>query len=216
MALAARKSTMLSKYSKMLASLGLALSLMAPALVQAQNADLAGIHYPDSLKVEGTSLVLNGSGISYRAVAKIYTVALYVPKKGNTADAILTMAGPKQLRFVMLQGMRIDEIGKLITTGVENNSTRTQFYGLIPAIRKMGEQFSRIKRMAPGDTFAIEWVPNRGTIFFVNNQPAGLPIQEPDFFNAILRTWLGKNPPSQGLKDALLDYHAPPVLNALD
>jgi chalcone isomerase-like protein len=207
---------MLSKYLKMLTGLGLVLSLLAPMTVRAQSADLAGIHYPDSLQVEGSALVLNGSGISYRAVAKIYTVALYVAKKANTADAILSMNGPKQLRFVMLQGMRIDEIGKLITTGVENNSTRTQFYGLIPAIHSMGEQFSHIKRMAPGDVFAIEWVPKRGTIFFVNNQPAGLPIQEPDFFNAILRTWLGKNPPSQGLKDALLDYRAPSVLNALD
>jgi len=207
---------MLSKYSKMLLSgLGLTLSLLAP-VAQAQNADLAGVHYPASLKVEGASLVLNGSGISYRAVAKIYTVALYVPKKSTQADVVLSMPGPKQLRFVMLQGMRIDELGKLITTGVENNSTRAQFFGLIPAIRTMGEQFSRIKRMSPGDTFSIEWVPKRGTVFFVNDQPAGLPIEDPEFFAAILRTWLGKTPPSQALKDALLDYRAPPVLNALD
>jgi hypothetical protein len=195
--------------------LGLAL-IGLPHGVRAQNADLAGVNYPASLKVEGTPLVLNGSGISYRAVAKIYTVALYVPKKANTADAVLAVNGPKQLRFVMLQGMRIDELGKMITKGVETNSTRSQFFGMIPSIRMMGEQFSHIKRMAAGDSFAIEWVPKRGTVFFVNDQPAGLPITDPEFFNAILRVWLGKSPPSQGLKDALLDYHAPPVLNALD
>ncbi|RZI82829.1 MAG: hypothetical protein EOP38_14660 [Rubrivivax sp.] len=195
---------------------GLSLALLGLPTAHAQNAALAGVNYPPVLKVEGAPLVLNGSGISYRAVAKIYTVALYVPKKADKADAVLAANGPKQLRFVFLQSMRIDELGKLITTGVENNSTRTQFFGMIPAIRTMGEQFSHIKRMSSGDTFAIEWVPKRGTVFYVNDQPAGLPIQDPEFFNAILRVWLGKNPPSQGLKDALLDYHAPPVLNALD
>lgn len=198
------------------AALGVSLALGLGQVAHAQNAALAGVNYPASLKVEGTTLVLNGSGISYRAVAKVYTLGLYVAKKVDKADAILAAPGPKQLRFVMLQGMRIDEVGKLITSGVENNSTRTQFFGMIPAIRTMGEQFSRIKRMAPGDIFAIEWVPNRGTVFYVNEQPAGLPIQDPEFFNAILRVWLGKSPPSQALKEALLDYRAPPVLNALD
>jgi hypothetical protein len=210
---------MWSKCSKIfsgMAVLGLGLTLSLTPVAHAQNAALAGVNYPTTLKVEGMPLVLNGSGISYRAVAKVYTVALYVPKKADKADAILAIAGPKQLRFVFLQSMRIDELGKLITSGVETNSTRAQFFGMIPAIRTMGEQFSHIKRMVTGDTFAIEWVPKRGTVFYVNDQPAGLPIQDPEFFNAILRVWLGKTPPSQGLKDALLDYHAPPVLNALD
>jgi hypothetical protein len=210
---------MWSKCSKIfpgVAALSLGLALGLGQVAHAQNAALAGVNYPATLKVEGTPLILNGSGISYRAVAKVYTVALYVPKKADKADAILAINGPKQLRFVMLQSMRIDEFGKLITAGVENNSSRAQFFGMIPAIRTMGEQFSRIKRMAIGDVFTIEWVPKRGTVFYVNEQPAGLPIQDPEFFNAILRVWLGKTPPSQGLKDALLDYHAPPVLNALD
>lgn len=211
---------MLSKSSSKFpgpAGLCLAVTLgLLPAIAQAQNADLAGINYPPNLKVEGTPLVLNGSGISYRAVAKVYTLGLYLPSKAKTTEAVLTLKGPKQLRFVMLQGTRIDELGKLITTGVETNSSRPQFFGLIPAISTMGAQFSHIKRLVPGDVFTIEWVPERGTIFFVNGQPAGLPIQDPEFFNAILRTWLGKTPPSQGLKDALLDFKPPPVLNALD
>ena len=55
----------------------------------------------------------------------------------------------------------------------------------------------------------------RGTMFFVNGQPAGLPLQEAGFFPAVMRTWLGNRPVTQDLKDALLDYKAPPVLDAL-
>jgi Chalcone isomerase-like len=198
-----------------LAASGLTLALAMPQLAGAQNADVAGVHYPPTIKVEGASLVLNGSGISYRAVAKLYTVGLYVPQKSSKSDAVFAENGPKQLRFVMLQGMRVDELGKVITKGFETNSSREEFFKLIPSIRIMGEQFSRIKRLNAGDNFAVEYVPKRGTMFFVNGQPAGLPLEDSGFFPAVLRTWLGARPVTQDLKDALLDFKAPPVLDAL-
>lgn len=194
---------------------GLSLALGLAQWAGAQTADVVGVHYPATIKVEGTNLTLNGSGISYRAVAKLYTVGLYVPQKANKSETIFATGGPKQLRFVMLQGMRVDELGKVITKGIENNSSREEFFKLIPSIRQMGEEFSRIRRLNTGDTFAIEYVPKRGTMFFVNGQPAGLPLEDNLFFPAVLRTWLGGRPVTPDLKDALLDYKAPPVLDAL-
>jgi hypothetical protein len=198
-----------------LVTLGLYASLSMGNTALAQSADVVGVHYPPVIKVEGTNLTLNGTGVSYRAVAKLYTVGLYVPQKNSKAEAIFATGGPKQLRFVMLQGMRVDELGKVITKGIENNSSREQFFKLIPSIRIMGEQFARIRRLNAGDYFAVEYVPKRGTMFFVNGQPAGLPLEDADFFPAVLRTWLGNRPTTQDLKDALLDYKAPPVLDAL-
>jgi hypothetical protein len=204
---------------KKLAPLGAVLAMsLTLGLVQqagAQSADTVGVQYPQVIKIEGNSLVLNGTGISYRAVAKLYTVGLYSQQKGSKPEPIIANNGPKVLRFVMLQGMRVDELGKVITKGIENNSSREEFFKLIPAIRTMGEQFSRIRRMNAGDVFAIEYVPRRGTMFFVNGQPAGLPIEDASFYPAILRTWLGPRPVTQDLKDALLDFKAPPVLDAL-
>jgi hypothetical protein len=202
---------------RMLVSTMLALSgglVMAPA-ARAQPAELAGVIYPSAIKIEGSGVTLNGTGITYRAVAKLYTVGLYVPQKHSKAEVVLSEAGPKQLRFVMLQGMRVDEVGKTITKGIELNSSREEFFNLIPTIRQMGEVFSRIKRLNAGDVFAIEYVPKRGTMFFVNGQPAGLPIVDPRFYPAVLRVWLGARPASQDLKDALLSYKPPAVLDAL-
>ena len=181
----------------------------------AQSAETVGVHYVPAIKVEGTPLTLNGTGVSYRAVAKLYTVGLYVPQKSSKADVIFSTNGPKELRFVMLQGMRVDEIGKVITKGIETNSSREEFFRLIPAIRTMGEQFSRIRRMNANDVLSVEYVPKRGTIFYVNSAPVGLPIADPTFFPAVLRVWLGAHPTTQDLKDALLDFRAPPVLDAL-
>lgn len=198
-----------------LTGVGLGLSLLAGASAHAQSADTVGVHYNPGIKVEGTPLTLNGTGVSYRAVAKLYTVGLYVPQKSSKADVIFSTGGPKELRFVMLQGMRVDEIGKVITKGIEVNSSREEFFRLIPAIRTMGEQFSRIRRMNANDVLSVEYVPKRGTMFYVNGAPAGLPIEDTNFFPAILRVWLGSHPATQDLKDALLDFRAPPVLDAL-
>lgn len=196
-------------------TLGLGAGVLPTARAQ-QPIELFGITYPALLKAEGHTLHLNGAGVTYRAVAKLYTVGLYTPDKNSQAEAVIAMHGPMQLRFVMLQGMRVDEIGKTITRGIEINSNREGFFNLIPAIRQMGEQFSHIKRLNAGDTFAIDHVPERGTMFFVNGQPAGLPITDTRFFPAVLRVWLGAKPASPDLRDALLSYKAPAVLDALE
>ena len=194
---------------------GLAIGLTSVSAAWAQSADTVGVHYQPSLKVEGVPLTLNGTGVSYRAVAKLYTVGLYVPQKSNKAEVIFSKNCSKEMRFVMVQGLRVDEIGKVITRGIEANSPRQEFFSLIPAIRAMGEQFSRIRRLSPNDTLSVEYVPKRGTMFYVNGQPAGKPIADANFFPAILRVWLGTHPTTQDLKDALLDHRAQPVLEAL-
>lgn len=194
----------------------LAALVATPAPAWAVNTEIAGVRYEPTIKVEGQTLQLNGSGLSYKALQKVYTVGLYVTTKNSNADTLLKTPGPKQLRFVMLVPMRVDELGKLIARGIEANSSREEFRELIPATVEMGRIFSHMKRMVPGDTIAIEYVPQRGTVFFVNGQPSGLPIQMTAFFNAVLRVWIGKAPTTLDLKNALLDYQAPPLLDALN
>lgn len=201
---------------RMLTGLTLAAGLGLSSAAGAVGADSVGVSYPSTIRVEGQTLTLNGSGVAYRALAKLYTVGLYLPAKTSDAKVVLDMSTPRQLRFVMLQGLRVDEIGKIITRGIELNSSRPEFFKLIPSIRAMGEQFAGIKRLNAGDVFVIEHVPQRGTLFIVNGQPAGLPIEEPLFYPAILRTWLGPKPVTQDLKTALLDQQPTGVLDALE
>jgi Chalcone isomerase-like len=196
--------------------IALTLGLGHAGLAMAGNTDIAGVHYDATVKVEGQALQLNGSGLSYKALQKVYTVGLYTKRKASKTDEVLRMDGPKQLKFVMLVPMRIDELGKLIARGIEANSPRDEFMRLIPSTVDMGRTFSKLRRMSPGDNVVIEYVPRRGTVFYVNGQPAGLPIGQQDFYNAILKVWLGKNPTSQDLKDALLDFKPAPLLDALE
>jgi hypothetical protein len=46
----------------------------------------------------------------------------------------------------------------------------------------------------PGDTFTIDWLPGQGTVIAVKGAAQGQPFKEPEFFQALLRIWLGKKP----------------------
>ena len=70
--------------------------------------------------------------------------------------------------------------------------------------RLMGEMFAAHRQLKAGDTFQIDWIPGQGTVITVKGQPQGEPYKEPEFFNALLRIWLGPNPADWKLKDALL------------
>ena len=58
----------------------------------AARVDVAGIKYEQSINLGGQELVLNGAGIRYRAIFKVYTAGLYLGAKANTAEAVLAAA----------------------------------------------------------------------------------------------------------------------------
>lgn len=198
-----------------LSTLVMAFSL-CPTIGHTQSAEMFGVRYEPQVRVDGRDLQLNGTGVAYRALVKLYTVGLYLPTKVHETPEALRQQGPKQLRFVLLKSMRVDELGKLITRGIEHNCSRQEFFSMIPAVRTMGEQFSHMQRLNAQDVFTIAYVPGRGTSFLVNDMPVGEPIEDPQFFAAILKVWLGDQPTTTDLKNALLDHRAEPVLGALE
>ncbi|MFN0186906.1 MAG: chalcone isomerase family protein, partial [Aquabacterium sp.] len=113
-------------------------------------------------------------------------------------------AGPKRLHVVMLREIDANDLGKLFTKGMQDNSTREEFARSIAGTVRIGEVFSQKKRLTAGESFGVDWVPGIGTTVLVNGKAAGDPIKEPEFFNALLRIWLGKSPADAALKDALL------------
>jgi hypothetical protein len=188
-----------------------ALACCAPILVTfgpgpalAQNFDTAGVRYVPSVTVGGAPLQLNGAGIRYRFVVKVYTAGLYLASKQASPEAALAAAGPKRVHVVMLRDIDANELGRLFTKAMEDNTPREEFVKSINGTLRMGEIFAAKKRLVSGDNFSVDWVPGQGTSILVNGRPQGEPIKEPEFFTALLRIWLGPRPPDAALKQALL------------
>ena len=177
----------------------------AAAPARAQNAvELAGVRYPPTVQVGASTLALNGAGIRYRFVVKVYTAGLYLAAKAGTPDAVIAAAGPKRLHVVMLRDIDGNDLGRLFTRGMEENSSREDFGKSIPGTLRLAELFAGKKRLAAGEHFSVDWLPGRGTLILLNGKAQGEPVAEPEFFNALLRIWLGPHPADAGLKDALL------------
>ncbi|MDI3382298.1 chalcone isomerase family protein [Xenophilus aerolatus] len=170
----------------------------------AASVDVAGVKYDDSLELRGQKLDLNGAGVRYKAVFKVYAAGLYLGKKASTVEDVLAQPGPKRIAITMLRDIDANELGKLFTKGVEENSPRAEMAQLIPGLVRMGQMFADQKQLKAGDTFHVDWVPGAGSQVVVKGVPQGDPIREPAFFNALLRIWLGPAPADWKLKDALL------------
>mgnify|MGYP003351961212 CR=1 FL=1 len=55
------------------------------------------------------------------------------------------------------------------------------------------------------ETFAMDFVPGKGTQFYIQGQPQGAPVGDDEFFTLVLRIWFGDTPADIPLRDALLD-----------
>lgn len=191
--------------NRLIASTALFAGLLFNAsLVQAAPVVIDGVTFEDRATVGGSELKLNGAGTRYKAVFKVYTAGLYLREPATTTEAVLAAQGPKRLSMTMLREIDSGELGKLFSRGMEDNMDRTAFSKLIPGVLRMSQVFSDHKRLKEGDTVMIDWVPGSGTVLTIKGKVEGEPFKEPEFFNALMRIWLGKKPADWMLKDALL------------
>jgi Chalcone isomerase-like len=189
---------------RLLLSFAATLFVAAPALTHAQTTEVDKIKYDNSVQVGGSKLQLNGAGIRYKAIFKVYTAGLYLATKANTPEAVLAAPGPKRIHIVMLRDIDGNELGKLFTRGMQDNAPREEFSKSIAGTLRMADIFSAKKKLLAGEYFSVDWVPGVGTSVLVDGKPQGEPIKEPEFFSALMKIWLGNSPADSRLKEALL------------
>lgn len=170
----------------------------------AQGTTLAGVTYHNAVELQGRPLLLNGAGIRYKTIVKVYTAGLYLESKAQTTAAVTALQGPKRLSITMLREIDSRELGRLFARGMEDNIDKASFSKLIPSVVRMSQIFSEHKNLQAGDPFMIDWIPGTGTVITVKGQAQGEPFKEPAFFQALLGIWLGEHPADWKLKEALL------------
>lgn len=190
--------TLIKRCTAGLAGLMLSLGVLAAPI------EISGVKLADPIEVQGTALQLNGAGVRYKAVFKVYVAALYLGKKASTPEEVLAAPGPKRLSITMLRDIDSNELGKLFTRGVEDNAPKSEMSKLVPGLIKMGQIFSDQKKMLAGETIQIEWLPGVGTVIMTKGKQQGEAFKEVEFFNALMRIWLGPQPADWKLKEALL------------
>lgn len=194
----------MNRITHWLVALATCLLAVFTSVANAATTEVAGVKFENPIELAGSKLQLNGAGVRYKAVFQVYAAGLYLTHKASTADEVLAAVGPKRVSITMLRTIDAAELGKLFTRGVEDNAPRNEMSKLVPGLVRMGQIFSEQKPLNKGDSFLIDWIPGTGTVITVRGKPQGEPFKEPEFFNALLKIWLGPNPADWKLKEAML------------
>ena len=182
--------------------LGASFALLASsALAQVT---VSGVRFDDTVDVRGSQAQLNGAGVRYKAVFKVYAAGLYLGRRAGSTEEVLAAPGAKRMTVTMLRDIDSTELGKLFSRGIEDNMDKAAFSRLVPGVMRMSQIFSDHKKLKAGDTFMIDWIPGTGTVVTLRGVQQGEAFKEPEFYNALLRIWLGPSPADWKLKDALL------------
>lgn len=179
-------------------------SLALGLVMQAQATEVAGVKLEDSIQLANTELKLNGAGIRYKAIFKVYVAGLYLKEKKTTVPDVLAVPGPRRVTIVMLRDLSNEDFGRGFMQGIQQNTDKAEKAKLTSQFLRFGELFASVPELKKGDVMTNDWIPGVGTVLTLNGKKLGEPYPDLAFYNALLRIWLGDSPVDKGLKKAML------------
>ena len=170
----------------------------------ASAAEVAGVKFPDTVKIAGKDLQLNGLGVRTKFIFKVYAAGLYLQDKAATVDQVFKADGPRRVQLVMLRDISSDDLGNAFITGLNNNVDAKDKDKIVTQISKFGEIFALLDGLKKDDVLDLDWIPGSGTQCYLNNKKIGELMPDITFYNSVLRIWLGEKPVDPSLKPKLL------------
>ncbi|MBI3285113.1 MAG: chalcone isomerase family protein [Burkholderiales bacterium] len=180
------------------------LAMAASLTAQAGTVEVAGVKLDDTIHLANADLKLNGAGIRYKAIFKVYVAGLYLKDKKTTVPEVLATTGPRRVTIVMLRDVSNEEFGRGFMSGIQQNTEKSEKAKLTSQFLRFGELFASVPELKKGDIMTNDWIPGVGTVVALNGKKMGEPYPDIAFNNALLRIWLGDKPVDHGLKKAML------------
>jgi hypothetical protein len=166
--------------------------------------EVGGVKLDDTIRVANQELKLNGAGIRYKAIFKVYVAGLYLADKKSTMQEVLSAPGAKRVTIVTLRDISSEELGRGFMSGIQQNIDRNEKSKLIGQLMKFGEIFASVPEGKTGDVITVDWIPGTGMIIHLNGRKLADPIPDAAFYNALLKIWLGEKPVDAQLKPLML------------
>lgn len=164
----------------------------------AMAANFEGMEFPEQIKVQDQTLVLNGLGPRFATMAKIrvYVAGLYVPAKTSDADELIKSQGSKQLLMKFQRDVSADQSREAWEKGLEKASKA------YPNIKdRIPQLMSAMSDMKKGEEMMYVFSGDQVEII-VRGGSKGV-IKGRDFTEALFTVWL-KYPPNKEFAKGLL------------
>jgi hypothetical protein len=155
---------------------------------------------PPTVGVLGHTLQLNGAGLRTATIlrVKVYEAGLYLPRRSSNAEQILNSSEPKVVRLTFLRDVSSKQV-----QGAWRDDFKKNCAPNCATLQPIFDQLvSKMPEAKNGDVFVYVFTPKG--INIIRN---GRQVDQADnsqLAKAILSFWLGKEPPSTELKQAML------------
>jgi len=169
----------------------------------AQAVEVEGVKFDDTTKVGASELVINGTGVR-RKFGKRYVMALYLPAKTGDANTALSSKGAKRVAINLTKDVSGETFADAVAKGMANNSSDAEMAAVKDRLKQWSETVIALGEVKAGAIIQIDWIPEKGTQLTINGQARGKEIAGEDFYTALLRVWLGKDPVQDDIKQGLL------------
>ena len=189
-------------------SIGCRRAIMARAVVvlalaltcgPAAAGQVEGVAFDRQVLAGNDTLGLRGLGLlRYMVFIKAYVAALYLPEDVSSGKALAAV--PKRLEIEYFHAIPAADFAAATTASIERNASLMAFRRLKPQVEALNALY---RDVAPGDRYALTYVPGAGTTLSFNGRALGT-VPGEEFAAALFGIWLGPKPLDENLKALLL------------
>jgi hypothetical protein len=177
--------------------------LLMLSVMTIQARDIAGVSLAEQIVREADSakLVLNGAGIRKKFFFDIYLASLYLQQQTSDVAQVLNVDKPAQVQMrILYSEVEKDKLVQGWNDGFSANLSADE----LQVIRARLDQFNAMfETLRAGDLVSLDYMPGKGTIVTIKGVEKGV-VAGGDFYQALLKVWLGESPISKSLKKELL------------
>jgi hypothetical protein len=161
------------------------------------------IRLVDSVQLGNATLSLNGAGTRTKVIIDIYVAALYLGKKTQKAEDVLSDTGSKRMALHMLYGMSSEKLLDAFKKALEANHSAAELSALDVQLKKFYAIFAAVSAINKGDVILLDYQAATGTRVTINGIERGV-VEGAEVNRALLKIWLGSKPVEEDLKKDLL------------
>lgn len=160
--------------------------------------------FEDKIQLAGSALLLNGVGKRAVSILRGYVAGLYLSRKSTTPDAVYAASGPKRVQIRMLLEVGAEEFVKAVNKGVGRNCSEAEKEALSTRLPLFTQNLQSVGKVRKNDLINIDYLPEQGTVLYVNGKQWGQAVPGNDLYTAFLKVFLGDKPVDKRLKAGLL------------
>ncbi len=171
---------------------------------------ISGISLDDELAAtpEHPKLLLNGAALrEIYFLVDAFVGGLYLEERSDNAQAIIEANTHKRMVFVvMLEKVGARRIGNKMQAALVGSISNKEHSALGNDIDQMLSFFDG--KLIKGESVEFDYIPETGTLVTIKGVKKGI-IKGDKYFNALLATWIGKNPINRNFKRDVLGLNMP-------